>query len=1002
MSFKRSILTVGITLTGLHATNAQNTLGYIESETHFRNGLEYFEKSNFLAARQEFDEYLKSKSGLLPISDYNMVTAEYYIAVTGLYLDYPEAEILVDRFVRNHAEHPKAQLIFGDLGRYYYEGGEYDKAIGYLEKAVRNSPSSTKTLENSFRLAMSYYQLKRPLDALPLFNKIKQEPTFPYAPDASYYAGVINYENGNYRDAYQDFIRIQNHETYKNEVPNWIVSSLYHQNQFDELLVYGERVLSQSGLNNLEEVALYVAEVYYEKGNYKAAVPAYERYKAMKTDKVPPAVTLHHGFSLFKNNSFQGVVDVLKPVAASKDSVGQYSSYLSGISYLKTGSPAFALTAFDNASKLPFNKVVQEEAAFNRAKVLLEMGNSSDAIKSFNEFALRYPSSKHEEEATQLTAEAYAGASNSAGAITYIEGLKKRTPEINATYQRLTFNQGIVEFNADDFSNAGRNFDKSIKYPIDEDIFIAATFFKAESYKGLKRMDNAITVYTQLLKHPKAGLYARKSLYSLGYIYYNQKNYSKALTFFKDFVANTTGIDEQVVADAYIRLADSYLAGKNYDEAIRNYDRVATLGKIDKDYALFQKGRAFIYMNRNVEARRQFDLLLNGYPQSMYVDDALFQIADVDFQEGNYSQAVKGFTRLVNDQPKSYMVPAALLRRGQSYYNIQVYEQAIADFKRILAEYPSSPSANSALEGVQESLNAVGRPEEFSQVLGVVRKNNPQNDKLEDVEFQNAINLYQAGKYANAITAFNEFIKSYSSSKSVANARYYIASSYDKQDDVASALRMYAQVIQENRSQFVAEAAERSATLEIGRGNHKNAITSYRALLKNAESKKEQVTAWMGLMDTYWAVYNLDSTYHFAREVAGAGNIIQGAVGKAQLFYGKIPYEKGDYVKATEEFSKITKAYNDAVGAEAKYWLSMILFKSKKYKEAEASIFELSKQYDGYDYWRVRSFLLLAEVYLANNELSQAKATLTSIIENSEDQEALTAAKAKLAELDKK
>ncbi len=989
-------------MTGLHATHAQNTLGYTESETHFRNGLEYFEKSNFLAARQEFDEYLKSRSGLLPVSDYNQVTAEYYIAVTGLYLNYPEAEIQVDRFVRNHAEHPKAQAIFGDLGRFYYERGEYDRAAGYLEKAVRNSGSGTKSLENSYRLAMSYYQLRRPLDALPLFNRIKQEPTFPYAPDASYYAGVINYENGNYRDASQDFVRIQNHETYRNEVPNWMVASLYHQNQFDELLSYGEKVLAQPGLGNLEEVALYVAEVYYEKGNYKAAVPAYERYRSMKADKVQPVVALHHGFSQFKNGNFQGTVEVLKPVAAGRDSVGQYSAYLSGISYLKINNPAFALTAFEHASRLSFNPSVQEEASFNRAKVLLEMGNSADAIRAFNEFAQRYPASRHEEEVTQLTAEAYAGSSNNAGAIAYIEGLKKRSPEINATYQRLTFNQGIAEFNAEDFPNAGRNFDKSLKFPVDEEITMAATYFKGESYKGLKRTDNAIAVYNQLLKNPRAGLYGKKSMYSLGYIYYNQKNYSRALTYFKDFVANTTGIDEQVVADAYVRLADCYLAAKNYDEAIRNYDRVATLGKIEKDYALFQKGRAFVYMNRPVEARRQFDILLNTYPQSLYVDDALFQIADVDFQEGGYSQAVKGFTRLINEQPKSYMVPAALLRRGQAYYNLQSYELAIGDFKRILSEYPSSPSANSALEGVQESLNAVGRPEEFSQVLGVVRKNNPQNDKLEDVEFQNANNLYLAGRYPNAIGAFNDFIRSYPSSKYVYDARYYIGASYDKQDDVANALRAYARVIQENRSQYVAEAAERSAALEIGRGNHQNAITSYRALLRNAQSKKEQVTAWMGLMDTYWAVYNLDSTLHFAREIAGAGNIIQGAVGKAQLFYGKVPYEKGDYARATEEFTRLTKAYNDETGAEAKYWLTMILFKTRKYQDAEASVFELSKQYDGYDYWRVRSFLLLADVYLATNEISQAKATLNSIIENSEDQEALTAAKAKLAEIEKK
>ena len=104
MSLKRSLFALGLCLGGgCCAVQAQSTLTYTAPEAHYRNGLEYFEKANFVAARQEFTEYLKEQDKLLNTSDYNSVTAEYYIAVTGLYLNYPEAEVQVDRFVRNHA-----------------------------------------------------------------------------------------------------------------------------------------------------------------------------------------------------------------------------------------------------------------------------------------------------------------------------------------------------------------------------------------------------------------------------------------------------------------------------------------------------------------------------------------------------------------------------------------------------------------------------------------------------------------------------------------------------------------------------------------------------------------------------------------------------------------------------------------------------------------------------------------------------------------------------------
>ncbi len=1003
MLLKHSTYTLGFFLcVGGFGANAQNSMSFTASDAHFRNGLEYYEKSNFVAARQEFGEFLNTQDNLLSTSDYNKVTAEYYVAVTGLYLNYPEAEVQVDRFVKNHAEHPKAQQIYGDLGRYYYEAGEYEKAITYLEKAVNLGGNSAKKTESIYQLAMSYYNTKQPDLALPLFNQVKTDTSFPNSGDASFYAGVINYQKNKFDEAYQDFLRIENHPYYKNEAPNWIISSLYQLKKYDELLTYGEKVLTQQrGNTKLDDVALYVAEVYYEKGDYAAAVTAYERYKKMKPGAVPPAVALHYGHSLFRTNNFEGTIGALKTVAVGKDSVSQYASYILGISYLKTSNLSYALTSFDNAAKLNFNAIVKEEAAYNHAKVQLDLGNNNDAVKEFNDFMAKYPNSKHTEEATELVAEGYAGASNNAGAIKYIEGLSKRNAKINGTYQRLTFNQGVTDFNLEKYDQALIYFEKSLKFPIDEPIAISAQYYKAESLSGLKKSEEAVALYNQIAKNPKAGIYARKSLYALGYNYYNQKKYSQALGYFKDFVSNTQGIDAQVIEDAYVRLADCYLAAKNYSEAINTYDQVSAKGKVDKDYALFQKGRAYVYMSKEAEARRQFELLISGYPSSRYLDDAYFQMADIDFKNGSYSAAVKGFTRMINEKPKSYLIPAALLRRAQSYYNLQVYEQAIVDFKKILTDYSDSPSASSALEGIQESYTAVGRPEEFTQVLGVVRKSNPGNEKLEEVEFENVRNLYYAEKYENAKQSLLEFLKSYPASKHQYDAKYFIASSFDKLGNLSEALQYYSKVVQDNRSTFVAASAQRSAELEIGRGNFNNAVTNFRILLRNSENKKEQTQAWIGLMDTYYSLKSYDSTLYYAREVINVGNVIPAGLGKAQLYLGKVPYDRGDLTKAAEEFKKVAASSKDEYGAEASYWGAVILTKNKKFKEAEAAIIEMGKNFEGFDYWRVRSFILLSEVYVGMNDVGQAKATLTSIIENSDDKEAVELAKTKLAGIEK-
>jgi tetratricopeptide (TPR) repeat protein len=71
---------------------------------------------------------------------------------------------------------------------------------------------------------------------------VKNEAGFANAADASFYAGVINYQKNNFEEAYQDFKRIEDHPYYKNEAPNWIISSLYQLKKYDELLAYGEKL----------------------------------------------------------------------------------------------------------------------------------------------------------------------------------------------------------------------------------------------------------------------------------------------------------------------------------------------------------------------------------------------------------------------------------------------------------------------------------------------------------------------------------------------------------------------------------------------------------------------------------------------------------------------------------------------------------------------------------------------------------------------------------------
>ncbi len=1010
--FGRLLLSLTLGLFTTLSASAQRTQSYSEPDYHYRNGLELFEKNNYAAARYEFRQYLEPRRGngsrtLLNTSDQNAVEAEYYIALTSLYIDEPGAELLVDRFVKENSQHPKAGQLYGDLGTYYFTREDYAKAIDFLEKAVAQGGSSARQLGNKYQLALSYYNTQDLQKALPLLNEVKVDPNSADAPAASYYAGVINFRNRNFNEAVADFRRVETNPIYQNQVPNWIAQAYYRQRRFDDLLAYTEPLLRRNNGAGLNEVALYTAEVYYQQNQFAKAIPYYKQYIGANGTKAPGAVRFRYGQSLFRTGAYPEAITQLKPLAGGKDTTAQYAAYTLGVSYLQTQNPTYALTAFDQAGRLAFNRDIQEEARFNHAKLLVDQNNGADAVKELTAFLKQYPDSKFENEANELVGEAYFASNNYPAAIAYIEGLKRRTPKINATYQRLTYNQGVSDFNAERYPQAVANLDKSLRFPVDNELQQAAQFWKAESYSAGKQYDTAIPLYASISKNSSATRgaddYATKSLYALGYAYYNKKDYSRAVTYFRDFVnRGASASDPAQVQDATIRLADSYFATKQYENAMRYYDQAIAQNAPDKDYASYQKAVILSYVGRDAEAKAQFDQVQRQFPNSRFVDESLFQTANVDFEKGSYQAAIRGFTRLIQEKPTSKLVPAALLKRAIAYGNLQQYDPAVADYKRILDSYGESEQAQSALLGIQNTLNDAGRPEEFSQVLGQYKKTNPGSTDVERVQFENAKNIYANEKYAQAIQSLLAFMQEYPASPNLNEARYYVAESYRLTNDPANALRYYNMVISDNKSDYLVRAATRAAELETKAKNYPRAVRNYQIIMNRADDKVAQVAAQLGLMDTYFAYPKPDSAAAIAREVVAAGNVVPGAQNRAQLMLGKVALSKGDHKTAQTEFEKTIALAKDVNGAEAQYYLGDILFRDKKYKESVASLLKFNEQFAEFEYWKGKAFILVADNNVALDELAQAKAVLNSIIENSTDEAIITEAKQKLASLESK
>jgi tetratricopeptide (TPR) repeat protein len=153
---------------------AQSTLNYNEANIHFRNGQEYYESKSFEAARAEFELYLSEHRNFLDKNDPNQAWAKYFIVMCSLYLDRADTELLADRFVREYPEHPVASNLFREIGNYFFDNGEYGKAIDYLSKTAKTDE------ESQYHLGIAYYQTQSYAQALTVFTRLRDSQNQAY------------------------------------------------------------------------------------------------------------------------------------------------------------------------------------------------------------------------------------------------------------------------------------------------------------------------------------------------------------------------------------------------------------------------------------------------------------------------------------------------------------------------------------------------------------------------------------------------------------------------------------------------------------------------------------------------------------------------------------------------------------------------------------------------------------------------------------------------------
>jgi TolA-binding protein len=930
--------------------------------------------------------------------------AQYYQAVCALELGNSDAENLFSKFIVEYPSSANTELAYYHIGHSWFEKGNYPGAITWFKKINEASLSQKQSAEYRFMLGYSYFVTKDYKNAEPVFAKLKDEKT-DNQESAIYYYAYLNYLDADYTTALKEFERLKGSKLYAPSYPYYISALYFLDKRYDDVLAFSIPALQTIDEKYKTEMYRIIGATYFAKQNYTEAASYYRNFQQRDQGKTQNNQDNYQiGYTFYKLKDYPAAIAELEKLS-NPDIFYQSAMMALGDAYIRTNNKQSARNAFFRASKLAFDKQMQEEGLYNYAKLSYDLDLYAVALDVINEFIRTYPRSWRIDEAKILLGEVLLSNKAYQKAIDVIEALPEKTPEARSLYQKVTYYRGLEFYNERAFENSISMFMRSIANSADPEIGARATYWLGEAMFEVRKYKESVEQFEKFLAMPAAKNTGEFNYanYALAYAAFQNENFNKAATYFTRFLRGNDK-DVNTINDATLRLADSYFVLKNYALAMQQYNKIIAAHVKGEDYALFQRGMIQGLQNQNETKISTLQSLLSKFPNSSHADKAGFEIGYTYFVIGNLERAKNDLTALIAKYPKSVYVPKALATIGLVQRNENDDDNALITFKKVISEYPTSEEAKTALETIKNIYLEKNDAEGFIAYANTTKIANLSEEEQDNITFEVAKNRFLRGDFKGAYEGINGYFDKFPRPISEKYARFIRAESLVKLKRPLEAVPDYNVILNDWTSPYTERSLLSISRLYLDQKMYNDAIVFLKKLETADEYKSHYAFAVTNLIKAYSEMQMPADVLKYADIINRYEKSTEEDKQKARLYRGKAYLMTQDTTAAIKEFTDLAGA-KTIIGAEAKYNLALTQFQNRNFKTSLKTAEELAKTAEelGNNYWGAKAFILMADNYIALKNTAQAEATLESIIQGYEgEDDILPTAKEKLQKLNTK
>ncbi|MEZ5044248.1 MAG: tetratricopeptide repeat protein [Saprospiraceae bacterium] len=860
------------------------------SEVRFKMGYAFFVQKKFSNAKSNFLEIKDFETEYYYPSNYYLGLCHFF---EGSYNDAIKQFRIVEKSQKYKTYIPYY------LTQIYFAERRYDELIAYAEPRLQDV-GIKKLPETTQLVGQAYFEKGNYERALP-YLEYYAERSAKLREEEWYQLGFTQHQMGQYKKAVQSLKELNGVDSRIGQ------SAMYYL--ADSYLKTGDRQSARTSLAQAkrmtydptiqEEANFNYAKLSYELKDPREAIDALQIVQPTSRYYIEAQSLMSEIFLNYRD--YQQALNVIEKMPNKTPQIQesyQKVAYLRGLQLLQNNDLEGAKAHLYKSQQFPIDIRTKALASYWLADIANREKQYDTSIRLMNQFLTvaktqnNLPDESSLFTGNYLMGYNYLKQENYNSALGYfrecIEGIKRNKSFISSDDVKenilgdALMRTGDAYFKRNQYNEAVNYYDQAIDGRFGG--FVYAIYQKA-IIEGLRnRVSDKLIALERIANEFPQSSYADEALLQLGITYQEIGQLNRAIEPLRKLITDYRN-KSNLINQGLLQLGLlSYNQG-NLEAAINYYKQVFSNNPEPGEANLALAALEEIYIDDLGKADDYFSFLetIPGYKVDNFAKDSInFKAAEAQFENGNYQRAVDAYTDYIRKFPTGSYLLTAYFHRGESYSILRQYSPAFKDYDFVVSKgtsryyvkalekgaiiaYNHEQNFNKSFElytllesaatnedmrfeaqlGSLRSAYRIGNTQAVYSLAGKVA-NSPSasQQQVATANFYLGKIAFDRKEYDNALTTF-EKVKKLSDNEQTAEARYLIAYIYylKRQLDTAQNLCINANKESSGYPYWVAKSVLLLSDIFAEKGDLYNAKAVLEALLENYKEDEDLISS---------------------------------------------------------------------------------------------------------------------------------------------------------------